>query len=471
MPRVLIYDDLNPEDTAMLQALYSRSAASVTTHLDKVRASGSGKFMERYYIGYGHRSIGDCGSSTIFIEGISELAAKAIQDWPLYSGQQTSTRYIDFANQPLLDPLGTATSRAILRRWMTFYSEQLEAVREHIAGQHPWNPDEGEKPAWERAIQSRTFDVLRAFLPAGVTTQLSWHTNLRQALDKLELLTWHPLPEVRQLALEIRAQLESAYPHSFEDRHYQAKDEWRSAMVAASTYLDLDWPAPIAIRQANTLSPSLADTQIAENARYQSCDSDGRPIFQSLAQFDPDELAGWGALLSRRPQKTDLPHALDAAGQIRARFLLDYGSFRDLQRHRHGVIRMPLLTTRHGFEPWYLTMLPPKVREEAKTLLAEQAHALAGLDLAPELAQYYLAFGYRVVCDCSWGLPSAVYIAELRSGQTVHPTLRRIAQALGSALEAVPQLALYIDRSPDLFSLKRGQQDIIERDPKPPQDG
>lgn len=49
--KLRIVDDLNPEDEAMLQALYSRSAESVDTHLDKVKQSGSGKFMSQYYVG------------------------------------------------------------------------------------------------------------------------------------------------------------------------------------------------------------------------------------------------------------------------------------------------------------------------------------------------------------------------------------------------------------------------------------
>lgn len=41
----------NPEDRAMVQALYSRDPRSVTEHLEKVRRVGSGKFMAQYYVG------------------------------------------------------------------------------------------------------------------------------------------------------------------------------------------------------------------------------------------------------------------------------------------------------------------------------------------------------------------------------------------------------------------------------------
>src|SRR3989344_5924667 len=171
--KVFVYDEFNPED-----------AASVVEHVEKVKQSGSGKFMEKFYVGYGHASIADCGSTTIFIEGVSMLVAKAEQDWPLYSGQETSSRYIDMSKQAIIDPIGTPLSRQRLDRWMEFYTESQQVVTEHLRIKYPRRPD-ADEAGYERAVKARTFDILRGFLPAGVTTQLSWHTNLRQAYDKL----------------------------------------------------------------------------------------------------------------------------------------------------------------------------------------------------------------------------------------------------------------------------------------------
>src|SRR2546430_6725631 len=52
--------------------------------------------------------------------------------------------------------------------------------------------------------------------------------------------------------------------------------------------------------------------------------------------------------------------------------LLDFGSFRDLQRQRAVITRMPLLTDYHGFEEWYLGELPDVLREKALCLLKRQ---------------------------------------------------------------------------------------------------
>ena len=97
---------ITPEAEAMLQALHSRSTGGLSSHLKKLQEKGPTNFMQNFYVGYGHKSIGDCGTTTLFIEGVSMLVAKAIQDWPLYSGQESSTRYIDFSQQPF-NPVGS----------------------------------------------------------------------------------------------------------------------------------------------------------------------------------------------------------------------------------------------------------------------------------------------------------------------------------------------------------------------------
>jgi len=51
---------------------------------------------------------------------------------------------------------------------------------------------------YDKAIAARAFDILRGFLPAGATTNIAWHTNLRQAADKIAIL-----PIIHSLKSEI----------------------------------------------------------------------------------------------------------------------------------------------------------------------------------------------------------------------------------------------------------------------------
>jgi len=195
---------ITPEAEAMLQALHSRSTGGIREHLGVLERKGPEKFMSTYYVGYGHKSIGDCGTCTIFIEGVSMLVAKAIQDWKLYSGQEASTRFIDFAKQRFAEVSGVADGKEILERWRSFYVEGLEELIPALIKRFPRQEDESEK-RYEKAIRARAFDIMRGFLPAGATTNLAWHSNLRQISDELMLLRHHPLEEVRGVAEAIES--------------------------------------------------------------------------------------------------------------------------------------------------------------------------------------------------------------------------------------------------------------------------
>lgn len=428
--KTFIYDEFTPEDIAMMQALYSRSAASVEEHAKKVQASGSGKFMERFYVGYGHASIADCGSTTVFIEDVSMLVAKAVQDWPLYSGQETSSRYVDMASRPIIDPVKTKASKAILDKWMKFYVNSQPAVEVHLREKYPKKPEE-DQAVYDRAIKARIFDILRGFLPAGATTQLSWHTNLRQAHDKMSLLHYYPLKEVQKVADEVHTKLKEKYAHSFGHKTYPDQEGYRKFISEKYTF--------------------YVEKEYAGD-------------FTAYTNIKKDELYEYIPVLKKRPMKTNLPLFLGELGGVTFEFLIDFGSFRDVQRHRNGVCRMPLLTTKFGFNEWYLEQLPEAVRKEALKLIKEQVQAIKGLKASKEETQYYVAMGFNVTCKVTYGLPAAIYTMELRSGKLVHPTLRKVAHKMYAFFKKkFPDMALHADLDKDDWDVRRGKQDIKEK--------
>ncbi|MBI5134530.1 MAG: FAD-dependent thymidylate synthase [Candidatus Taylorbacteria bacterium] len=428
--QIIIVDDVAPEPNAMLQALYSRSPKSVTEHLEQVKKNGAEKFMASYYVGYGHKSIGDCGTTSIFVENVSMLVAKAVQDWPLYSGQEASTRYLDMSKQEVLDPLGSAEGRAIQDEWMRFYVHALETLQPALKARFPIK--EGEKETlYDKAIKARAFDIARGFLPAGATTYASWHTNLRQAHDHLKEMRHHPLEEVREVAKEIVKSLQAKYGSSFLHKEYAVEEEYLAKSESEFAYFD--------------------DLSIKD--------------FSYEVRLDLDGLKKHGRLLTERPPKAELHHRFRQYGDIVFSFPLDFGSYRDLQRQRSSVQEMPLLTTRHGFHPWYLEQLTPELKREALEVLKAQESRIAALSASDEVKQYYTAMGYTVAVKMSCSLPSAVYIAELRSADTVHPTLRVEAQRMGDAIKAaVPGIAMHHDTSPGTWNIKRGAQDIVRKE-------
>lgn len=430
MREIIVIDDQPPEDIAMMAAMYSRDPRSIKVHLDQVKQKGSKRFIETWYCRYGHKSIGDCGTTSLFIEYVSLLAAKAIQDHPLYSGQEASTRFLSMTSMPLIDPIGSPLSASVHKRWMQFYERTLQELQPHLRAQFP-KKETDKQTDYDKSIAARCFDISRGFLPAGLSTLVAWHTNLRQAHDKLKELRHHPLAEVKATANETLIALRSKYPSSFGHKEYPAEEAWLAA-CAKSYYYEAKLP-----------------TQ-----------------FSSRSFFEEAEIEKHQNLLASRPPKSELPHRFRRYGEIEFSFALDFGSFRDLQRQRSCTLEMPLLTPTR-FAPWYLEQLPESLRRDAEFLIAQQQASLNALrhdGCSAEDLQYYCALGFEVPVLMTCNLPSALYISELRSGETVHPTLRGPAQEMGRELKRIFEwLPVYIDES-TAWSCKRGTQDIVRKE-------
>ncbi|MCM2339013.1 MAG: FAD-dependent thymidylate synthase [Burkholderiales bacterium] len=419
---------IGPESAAMLQALHSRSTGGLKNHLKILSEKGPDNFMKNFYVGYGHKSIGDCGSTSIFIEGISMLAAKAIQDWPLYSGQESSTRYVDFKTQLFKNPIGTKEGEEILESWRTFYIETMEPTKEHLKKIYPISKGEVEN-IYNKAINARAFDILRGFLPAGSTTNLAWHTNLRQAADKLMLLRHHPLEEVRNISEAIQSALFDSFPNSFSHEIFKNTESYNEFWVKNEYYYH-DKNCPNFELTNNSINIKLLPKEILE----------------------------------KRPMKTELPKHLAEAGTLQFEFLLDFGSFRDLQRHRAITQRMPLLTTEISFENWYIDELPKELQEKAKTFIKKQVEKIEKLNILKEEKQYYIAMGFNISNRLTGSLNYLIYLAELRATRFVHPTLRKKAKMLASVLVKLFSkygLVMHLDEETDRFDIKRGEHDIV----------
>ncbi len=421
------------EDTAMLMSLHSRSPAGIEDHLKKLERSGSGSLMSNFYVGYGHKSIGDCGNTAIFVEGISMLAAKAIQDSPLYNGQECSTRYIDFSKQQFFDPIKSNESQDHLNALRNFYVSSFPEVLRHLEAKHPFDGSE-DNTVYKKALNARAFDILRGFLPAGATTNVAWNTTLRNAADRLVTLRNHPLQEVRSIAEILQDLLKTVHEHSFSHKIYEGTEGFVSGYMDESYY--------------HTSNNSNSDRAVILHNGV-----------------DVSELAKFEKILKSRPAKAEIPRFVGITGTLRVGFNLDFGSYRDLQRHRPVVMRMPLLSVRPGFEKWYLDQLPDQVKVEALKLIASvEKFCLSVKD--DKTSQYYIPMGYKVPVEFSGDLPSIVYQTELRATKFVHPTLQRRAIEISDRLEELfgkYGLVLQVNRNDvGRFDIRRGQQDIVK---------
>jgi thymidylate synthase ThyX len=466
MSTIILHSCVNAEDNAMLQALYSRSADSVIKHLEKLEAVGSSNFMSNYYLGYGHASIGDCGNETMYIEGISMLAAKAIEDNPLFVGQECSSRYIDFSNQPFYDPTAKNSELSgkianLYTKYRQFYVHSLDPLKVALRSRFPKAP-ETLTGTYEKAIAARAFDILRGFLPAGATTNVAWTGRLSNAAEHCVWMMHHPLTEVQQLGQKIYAQLWNKYPNSFH-AHF------------ANIYGNVESPE-LLLRaiEGDDLYEFSSDFQNFYGLYHEITNYSRKACWSDVTtnvDIDSPMQLNWFKF-GNRPRKAKLwKHGLATYITANISATMDFGSFRDIQRHRNGYCSMPLLEGTYGIHPWYYDNLTPDLQKNADELLAEveRVYELLAGSMNDErdfnslaTAQYALPMGNIVEVSMKYSMQQAIYVAELRSGKTVHPTCRTVAQEIGEALfeHGIP---VKYDTDPSDWTVKRGEQDIIAK--------
>lgn len=172
-----------------------------------------------------------------------------------------------------------------------------------------------------------------------------------------------------------------------------------------------------------------------------------------------------------RPEKTDLPWQVGEAINVVWTDLIDFGSYRDQQRHRAVIQRMGLITPQFGMHEWYMKNLPPSILEEANQLVVDQVRDIEMLHLNKYEQQYLLPMGMKVPTRVQGSLAKLVYLIELRCQNTVHPTLHanvfKLAQILRVKLSDIfacgpEKIPFYINENVGEISLKRGTQDIIK---------
>jgi len=400
-----------------------------THHLKVLEEKGAQNFMKNFYVGYGHKSIWDCGSMTLFVEGLSMLGAKAIQHSQLYSGQESSTRYIDFSQQKIMNPAWNKLWEDIQEQQRSFYLSILEPLKKDLKKRYPLKEWENEA-TYNKAISAKAFDIARWFLPAGTTTNLAWHSNLRQIADRILALRHHPLDEIRKIWETILDTVIEKYPSSFSHKKYEETEK----------YMDL----------------------VGENLYFYE---ENYPEFEASSSLDNEVLEKYKELIEKRPnEKTELPVYLASAGTVKFKFLLDFGSFRDVQRHRAVYQQMPLHTDKIWFNSFYIEQLPQELQEKAINHLKEIKEKTDKLNISELERQYYIPMGYNMTNEIVGTLPALVYLIELRSTRFVHPTLRKIAHMMGDYLEKEHNIKLYLDKDEVDFDIRRWNQTIEIKD-------
>ncbi len=468
-----------PEWQAYALAKYSRSAQSLADSARELTADRTRKFLNTMYFKYGHASIADMAHISLAVEQISLWAAIVLLDEQLWDGQERSTRYQPFRQTGFHVPEGAPCEYTDVAEWlMTRYEQTFERWVERLKGQ--WPCPEGMKSAdYESAIRARAFDIARYYLFLGVNTSVGQINSARSLERQVARLLSDQLPEIRAMALDIKAAAVEEAPFDLAAERLQplaeqAAEPLRSQLLGAlkaepvaptlikyvepTAYQNVVWSdlAKVAAEVLSNLAPDngapvvLTTEENPINAAiasllYRVSDLAYHQIVQVVADLSPAQRKEIldAALQKRGPHDEWLREFQGAP--LAFDILMDIGGYRDLHRHRRASQIRQTWTPRHGASvPEPMVGTP----EEAVYLAdmqkaAEYVQQLSRWD--PLQANYLLPLGFRCRTLFRMDLAEAGYIIRLRSKEGGHFSYRRVAHQMYQALCArYPEFASYL---------------------------
>ena len=443
-------DHLKPEIVAVAFAKCSRSPESFGAIAAELTDEKSADFHEKWVVGYGHSSVAEHANVHLALENVSILATKVIEDNRLASFTEKSTRYQIFDRSRYYKPakimgssLGVEYENTMNEIYDT-YTAMFEPMREFITKKYPRQENENEK-AYEATIKARTCDNIRYLLPTATLTNLGMTANARVWEHAVSKLLSSSLEEMIDIGHAIKNEALKIVPTliKFADANKYIA-ETNPILNTLARYILPNTPessAPVTIVSYE----KDAENKLIASLLYRFAQLPYNQIYAEVLKMTYEQKEKIMDEALARRATFDAP--LRELEHIYYTFdiLMDYGAFRDVQRHRMCTQTNQAVTIIHGYET------PPEIVEAGLgTRYRETMEKAAALyqkiySQFPLEAQYTVPLGFRKRTLFTWNLRELHHFIALRSGLKGHISYRRIAQACWYKLNEVqPLMAKYI---------------------------
>lgn len=450
MPNLRIYhlNDIEPEIRAVTFAKCSRSPLAFDEIAKELTAEKASEFHEKWVVGYGHSSVAEHAVLSLALENVSILATKIIEDNRLASYTEKSSRYQIFDHDKLYKPkkLMESTHRETfenaINKLMSTYLQIAPAMKNFLTPRTD-----------QAALKGRICDNIRYLLPVATTTNLGMTINARNLEHAICKMLSHPLDEAREIGIELKKIGSTVCPTliKYADRNKYLAETPTDMEKEVKTIFG-DAPSSSAGRQTEK-SDDVELVEYDKNAvekilaaiLYRFSNYPYKQAMERAKLLTMEHRENLLEKLHDKMEKFDWP--LRELEHVYYTFdiTMDYGAFRDVQRHRICTQTNQLLTADLGFST------PPEIVEaglqkeylEAVTI-AEAAWRKIAPDF-PEEAQYVLPLACRKRTLITANLREMHHFIKLRSGKLGHFSYRKIAQKCFEKIKAVhPELAQYI---------------------------
>lgn len=430
---------------------------------DVVATNRAEELYDRVFSQYGDDSVSQLGGAHIACEQSSNMLTKILEWGRLAAYLEQSTRYI-FYDQKLggryryLTPPEVETgplADEYVRTMDWLFDEYSELVHQCVPFYEEQFPrQEGDsKFIYNASIRAKACDSARGLLPAATLSNVGVFATGQAFEQMLIRMNSHPLQEARDYADMMLVELRKVIPSFLKrvdipDRggawsgYFQ---ENREAMEKIASGLGLE-PDPIDEVTLVDWDQDAEDKVVASAlyAHVDVSDSQLAKVVAGMSSTDKAEVIK--AYVGDRQNRRHKPGRGMERSFYRFDVLSDFGSFRDLQRHRMMTIDWQRLGVKHGYST------PPAIEEVGWTQRWDDAmgrmselHDTIADTHGVDVAQYVVPFGYKLRYSMQFNVREAFHLLELRTAQQGHPDYRRVCQEMHNQIRDVAGHAALAD--------------------------
>ena len=443
--RRLFLDEFYDRPETGIEAIAESVAGEDNPSLRIQRAES---LYERVFSEYGDDSVAQLGGAHLACEQSSNLLTKVLEWGRLAAYLEQSTRYIyydqkDDGRYRYLTPpeiAGTtlaADYNAEMEMLFDTYSKLVRACAAHFERKYPKEP-EVSGPVWRSSIRAKACDAARGLLPAATLSNVGIFATGQAYEAMLIRMQASPLEEVRQYTRMMLQELRYVIPAFLRRVDIEARGiAWSKYFSGVQSQME-DTGSRLAAQPAEVAEVSLtewdpdAEVKLIASALYAVS---GLPDDQLLALAKKMPAAEREKVLKQyvgdRKNRRHRPGRAFERVFYRFDVLSDFGSFRDLQRHRMLTLEWQRLTPDHGYN------VPDAIEEigasgEWHAALGRMAELYQKLNSAygPDVAQYAVPFAYRLRYYMHMNAREAFHLLELRTSRQGHADYRRICQEM-----------------------------------------
>lgn len=461
-------------------------------HIDATHAQ---ELIERVLIAFGDDSVGELEGAHLSFENITMVATKEIEDRRIGGSPiEQSTRYV-FYNQKdaegnyryyrdpaimrsphaatyvatmdfvfdtycsLMDPM-----KAYYRTQKTIeeaeYDIDGDGVKEHLSDLEDTRDIKAFKRTYNMDIRTKACDTLRYLLPLATKTNVGLFGNGRFFQGLLSHCYTSDMPEVQRMAEDAKKALDQVIPHYVKRakrNEYHAAT--RNAMHALAARImgnvdvadapEVDLADAGEAHVASACKGQVGDVDVLRRALQDEKDvctvshmlypfcthslNQIRDVVRAMTHDERREVVT--TYVGERGQRRNRPgRALESGYPYTFDCLTDFGTYKDLMRHRMTTQMRQKFSPQHGF------VMPPDLEKAGFADKALECHEKTVelyellVEDFPEQASYAALHGSKVRWLMGMNDREAMHLIELRTTPQGHASYRKVGQLMHDAI-------------------------------------